>query len=978
MYEQGPEKIELVPWLPEEDWLTLFLTPREDPAAGKGKKEKVSQIAKQRTMFDRSRGYLVTGGFSSPRIRDMLNGMIDSIPLTPIMMTVQAGGGSGEVPEAMSVTEEDFMWPNSEGVPNELWCRNLYFSAENQFGAEDARWLDIAPGMSAALVEFKKNFKPLVPRMVKLEVKLESFRDSLVKDYGAITSVESNPPTHALRRALGMSKTEVLDTTQAIAGDSEVLVRTAKLTLGVPLEVTKEAEEELVMQGCEPISGKDSKGWHRPQKIPEKSEAKNIIPQSGERPTIEPVKFQPTQGQVLRRLFETRSQSLDPYLGAKEVAEFISEDGADDRFSRASAASVVMGWLKSEFAAEARLSQGPIKDLMTFVVQSDLRHSMICSLMRYIPVPVAAELLGKKASQIRSLAKAESLVLLNEGPGYILDAIMPALEPMRNADIMSQDAPRIVKERTVKHVEFAPETYKTVVEKNLVKKPAPPKVPQPAFLIPTAQVDVKLAPPQLTKSINGWPATPQQLLHEWSEKGSVAPKLATMAKYCIKRDEYRVLAKRINDEEEMFYALAIRFAAAESAAVVKALFEKSGIEPGDPAKYTPNGDTSLAEKDKRVLTRGKKDAVVPRANNRARTGRKEVAVMPLISFDEVDEPSTASPEREEKSEEPQEEIPLEIPQMVRDYCLEKGYRMPENQEQVDVRMKMAQYKAEQDMLAAAKANRAAAVATLEETAPQRPASPKAAPRVLKISAAPPLKAERRLGPAEKLSLILGSPKRVAKGALADHLEMLKAPSDGLPQYPAHLPKKTNIGIMYNALSAWVAKCGRMLTVEVKTLESSGVAARLYISSPGAASKDRAFWMEERGFNQVEAKEKIVDGVLLAMQELLEDGVVSPSVQIQPIMKKLLDQYSAMTGKTGMSGVLRRGADVLFEFEGNKFTPVGDIAPYGVISMVGDKPMWTPPGAGNPIDLHFSHTRTQQSVLKTFHQFIPDLSVARYV
>lgn len=137
-------------------------------------------------------------------------------------------------------------------------------------------------------------------------------------------------------------------------------------------------------------------------------------------------------------------------------------------------------------------------------------------------------------------------------------------------------------------------------------------------------------------------------------------------------------------------------------------------------------------------------------------------------------------------------------------------------------------------------------------------------------------------------------------------------------------------------------------------------------------------MEERGFNQVEAKEKIVDGVLLAMQELLEDGVVSPSVQIQPIMKKLLDQYSAMTGKTGMSGVLRRGADVLFEFEGNKFTPVGDIAPYGVISMVGDKPMWTPPGAGNPIDLHFSHTRTQQSVLKTFHQFIPDLSVARYV
>lgn len=502
--------------------------------------------------------------------------MIDSIPLTPIMMAVQAGGGTGEVPEAMSATEEDFVWPSSEGVPNELWCRNLYFSEGNQFSGEDAKWLDIAPGMTEALVEYKKNYKPLVPRMVKLEVKLESFRESLNKDYGSITAVESNPPKNALRRSLGISATEVLDTTQAIEGSSSVLVRSRTLTLGVPLEVTKEADDELVLQGCEPISGKESKAWNRPQKIPEKSEAKNIIPRTGERPIIEPVKFQPTQGQVLRRLFETRSQSLDPFLGAKEVAAFISEDGADDRFSRASAASVVMGWLKSELAAEARLTQGPIKSLMTFVEQPDLRHSMVCSLMRYIPVPVAAELLGKTSSQIRTLAKAESLVLLNEGPGYILDAIMPAVEPLRNAEMMAQAKPRIAQERTVKRVQFAPETYKTVVEKNLVKKPAPPMAPQPAFLVPTTQVDVKMAPPQLTKMVNGWPATPQQLLHEWSEKGSLVPKLATMAKYCIKRDEYRVLAKRIDDEDEMFNAIAIRLASAESVALVKTLFEKCG------------------------------------------------------------------------------------------------------------------------------------------------------------------------------------------------------------------------------------------------------------------------------------------------------------------------------------------------------------------------------------------------------------------
>nr|UHS71734.1 MAG: RNA-dependent RNA polymerase [Permutotetraviridae sp.] len=901
MYEQGPERVELVPWLSDEDWLTLFLTPREDPAEGVGKREKPSQLMKQRTMFDRARGYLVTGGFTSPRIRQMLNGMIDSIPLVPIMMVVQAGGGKGEVPEAMSVTEEDFMWPTSEGVPSELWCRNLYFSADNQFASTDAKWQIIAPDMAAILEEFKKNYKPMVPKMVKLEVKLESYRESLVKEEPVVA-----PPAAPVRKikgkTLGVSATQVMDT---VGSGPDVLVRSSTLTLGVPLEENVSEEDRLVMKGCDPISGESSKKWHKPKEILEHSKQVNIQPVQGASPVVtDTVGDHPTQGQVLKRLFAERSQVLDPLVGDVQVADFIRQEGADDRFARASAAHVVMQWLKTESARRAELFGGTnLMDSVAFVKEAGLRESIACSLLRYIPVPVAADLMGKTNAQIRKLAQAESLVLLSTGPGYILDAYIPSVEPMVGAELTAQLVPRVVVGRVKEIVKTAPETYKAVVEKKLVKVPAPAEVPQPAVILPVSQVDVKQPPPQLTKRFAGWPATPVRLLQQWSESGRITPRLAALAKHAVSRVSYRAMVdgRPAEEEDDLFYEMAARLCLKEHKSVVVSMLRASGIDAGNLGDDSPSGsgqqspELEPARSPSRTTTSKKK-----KKNNRGRVKESE----DLIDLQQQED---ASP-------------PLEPAESVM-----RG------------------------------------------------------PPTEKVGGAPAMKAKRLLGPAEKLQTILGSPKKVAKGALADHLSMLRAPPT-LPVVNMNLPRHVRVGGVYGALVSWFQRNGKRIVCEnitCKAEEGGGVVSRVYIHSDTDKS-DRQYWFEERGFNSSETREKVVDNVLGFMGEQIEEGNVDERVNIQDIIDTS-ERNLHKAGGPGVSGVLRRGTETLFEFEGNTFTPVKNLEGCGKFWEVGDAQwMWQPEGSQQPINLTFSRARTQASVLKTIQRFIPDLELARYV
>lgn len=165
IYLQGPNEVEPVPWLPDEDWLTLYLTPRDDPAEGRSRKQRISDTQRLRTLFDRCRGYLITGGFSSERISQLLYSTIDQIPLVPIMMQVQAGEGKGETPESSFALDDDFRYPTSDGVPNIKWCESLYFSLPNKW-TEGAEFDPVAPQMAADLEDWRQNWKPLIPRVV--------------------------------------------------------------------------------------------------------------------------------------------------------------------------------------------------------------------------------------------------------------------------------------------------------------------------------------------------------------------------------------------------------------------------------------------------------------------------------------------------------------------------------------------------------------------------------------------------------------------------------------------------------------------------------------------------------------------------------------------------------------------------------------------------------------------------------------------
>lgn len=163
---EGPRKIELAPYLTDEEWLSLIMVPRTDP----NPKLKLSHTAADRLKFDRARGYLVTGAFSSERVSQFLYSQIDTVGAAAILMIVQENGGLGaspEVPNVSSSVHEEFVWPSSGGVPSRMWCRNLYLSDDNKFPPEIATWDDVFPGIMEEINEFKRVWKLKTPQVVQ-------------------------------------------------------------------------------------------------------------------------------------------------------------------------------------------------------------------------------------------------------------------------------------------------------------------------------------------------------------------------------------------------------------------------------------------------------------------------------------------------------------------------------------------------------------------------------------------------------------------------------------------------------------------------------------------------------------------------------------------------------------------------------------------------------------------------------------------
>lgn len=167
MYTQGPTKTELVPYLPEEDWVDLIMNPRDNPKNFKKGRPKESQHAIARRWYDRMRGYMVTGAFSNPLVERWIGGFVNDLDPVPISMSVMANKGTGESPGVPTCIEEDFHYPDSSGFPSREWCQNLYFSEENQW--EDAQWIKLLPEVESRLQEFRSKHKAMTPRMTVLE-----------------------------------------------------------------------------------------------------------------------------------------------------------------------------------------------------------------------------------------------------------------------------------------------------------------------------------------------------------------------------------------------------------------------------------------------------------------------------------------------------------------------------------------------------------------------------------------------------------------------------------------------------------------------------------------------------------------------------------------------------------------------------------------------------------------------------------------
>lgn len=165
LYREGPKRVEPVPYLDDEEWLQMVLSPRDDPLQRAGSRE--SYTTKMRTLFDRARGYLVTGAFTSPRISALMYSLIEEVPPEAILMSVQADGGRGEKPEwagplGAPGTGEDFSYPTSEGVPTIKWCEDLYFSPDNQWGEE---WTPVFPTLKTEIQEWHEIWRARKPRM---------------------------------------------------------------------------------------------------------------------------------------------------------------------------------------------------------------------------------------------------------------------------------------------------------------------------------------------------------------------------------------------------------------------------------------------------------------------------------------------------------------------------------------------------------------------------------------------------------------------------------------------------------------------------------------------------------------------------------------------------------------------------------------------------------------------------------------------
>nr|AWY11108.1 putative RNA-dependent RNA polymerase [Newfield virus] len=153
----------LVPYLPDEDWLDLMMSPRDNIEYNRAD----SELAKNRRSFDRARGLLITGGMFSERTRQALFSAIDSVPDVAVLMEVSANGGTGSVETSNDILLGDnFQYPNSDGIPTWDWTCALY-SMTREERDEKYKFTPVYPELVEFISDRKQTWKERWRYMIK-------------------------------------------------------------------------------------------------------------------------------------------------------------------------------------------------------------------------------------------------------------------------------------------------------------------------------------------------------------------------------------------------------------------------------------------------------------------------------------------------------------------------------------------------------------------------------------------------------------------------------------------------------------------------------------------------------------------------------------------------------------------------------------------------------------------------------------------
>lgn len=143
-----------VPTIPEDEMVEMLLVQKDDPLKNKKNRGKVT--VNERLLFDRMRGYMITWGFTNPRIMQVIHHVVNNLSPEAILMDTVVK--NGEKPESILLAggKNPFEFPNSDGFPTQQFCLMLY---SKLFSEEDRKpfFIPLFEGLHDALNLYRED-----------------------------------------------------------------------------------------------------------------------------------------------------------------------------------------------------------------------------------------------------------------------------------------------------------------------------------------------------------------------------------------------------------------------------------------------------------------------------------------------------------------------------------------------------------------------------------------------------------------------------------------------------------------------------------------------------------------------------------------------------------------------------------------------------------------------------------------------------